>query len=74
MAVVAERRRLAALARAQERLAIALDLPLQRLDAGALMRAVTERLALRTPAAAPPIGFARNKLDQHRLAPANELA
>src|SRR5438270_7034494 len=71
MAVVADWRRIGALARAQQRPPIALDRPFQRLDAGALVRAIAERLGLRATAAAPPIGLARDQFDQHRLAPAD---
>src|SRR2546430_13161864 len=68
VAVVTDRRALGELAGAQQSAAVALDLPFHRLDAGALVRAVAERLALRAAAAAPPIGFAGDQLHQHRLA------
>src|SRR5579862_8557576 len=71
MAIVANRRGLRALAGAQQRAPIALDLPLQRLDAGALVRTIAERLALRAPATAPPIGLTRDELHQDRLAAAD---
>src|SRR3954469_12860259 len=67
MSVVANRRLVGLLARAQERAAIAVDCPLHRLDAGALVRPVAERLALRTPAAAPPVRLAGHQLHQDRL-------
>src|SRR3954453_4662627 len=71
VAAVADRRRLRALAGAQQRAAIAFHLPLQRLDAGSFMRAVAERLALRATAAAPPIGLAGHQFPQHRLTAAD---
>src|SRR5829696_2344405 len=71
MAVVADGRRFGALAGTQQRAAIALHFPLQRLDAGAFMRAVAERLAVGTAAAAPPIGLAGHKFDEHRLTAAD---
>src|ERR1700722_3177359 len=71
MAVVTNRRSLRTFAGAQQSSAVALDLPLQRLDAGALVRAIAERLALRAPAAAPPIGLAGDELDEDRLAAAD---
>src|SRR5262244_672512 len=67
MRVVADRRLLGLLAGAQERAAIALHLPFHRLDAGAFVRAVAERLALRAAAAAPPVGLAGDELHQRRL-------
>src|SRR5262245_55985828 len=70
MAVVAERRGLGALAGAEHHRAVARRLPFQRLEAMALVRAVAERLALRAPATAPPVGFASDHVDNDRLAPA----
>src|SRR5262245_34358094 len=70
VAVVADRRRLGALAGAEHHRAVARRLPFQRLEAVALVRAVAERLALRAPATAPPIGFAGDHVDDDRLAPA----
>src|SRR5262245_38614607 len=67
MGVVADRRLAGLLARAQEGAAVALDRPLHGLDAGALVRAVAERLALRAPAAAPPVRLAGDQLYQDRL-------
>src|SRR5262245_5610430 len=55
MRVVADRRLPGLLAGAQERAPIALHVPFHRLDAGALVRAVAERLALGAAAAAPPV-------------------
>src|SRR5580704_1227381 len=71
MAVIADWRRLGAFAGAQQGASVALDLPFQRFDARALVRAVAEWLALRAPAPAPPIGLAGDKLDQDRLAAAD---
>src|SRR5437870_5567460 len=71
MAVVADRRRLGALAGTQQRPAVALGGPFQGLDAGALVRAIAERVRLRAAAAAPPIGLAGDQFDQHRLTAAD---
>src|SRR5690348_2611076 len=67
MRVVADGRLLGLLASAQQGTAVALDRPFHGLDAGALVRAVAERLALRAAAAAPPVGLASYELDQRRL-------
>src|SRR6266850_2302409 len=67
MAVVADRPARGALAGAEIDHAGALGRPLHRLEAGALVRAVAERLRLGTPAAAPPVGFARLDADEQRL-------
>src|SRR5262249_60004610 len=67
VSVVADRRLAGLLARAQERAAVAVDRPLHGLDAGSLVRAVAERLALRATAAAPPIRLAGDQLHQDRL-------
>src|SRR4051794_3082565 len=71
MAVVADRGCLRLLAGAQQRPAIALGGPFEGLDAGAFVRAVTERLRLRAAAAAPPVGLACDQFDQPRLATAD---
>src|SRR5262245_32471161 len=68
MTIVAERRRLRPLAGAELHRAVARCLPFQRLEAGDLVGAVAERLALGAPAAAPPVALARDHLDQDRLA------
>src|SRR5262245_50458690 len=67
MTVVAERRRLGALAGAEHHRAGARGGPFHRLERGALVRAVAERLALGAPAAAPPVGLALDYVDGDRL-------
>src|SRR5947209_20443798 len=68
MAIVAKRRARAPLAGAEVDHARALGDPFHRLEAGALVRAVAERLRLRTPAAAPPVGLAFLHAQQQRRA------
>src|SRR5215475_2718911 len=72
MAIVAEWRRLRSLAGAELHRAVGRRLPFQRLEAGDLVRAVAERLALGAPAAAPPVALARDHLDKDRLASADQ--
>src|SRR5437762_11677811 len=71
VAVVAEGRVLGALAGAERHRARARRLPFERLEAVALVRAIAERLALGTPAAAPPVALARDHIDRDRLASAD---
>src|SRR5262245_17576174 len=71
MTIVAERRRLGSLAGAELHRAITRRPPVQRLEAGDLMGAVAERLALGAPAAAPPVALACDHLDEDRLASAD---
>src|SRR3954452_11619869 len=71
MAVIAERRARGALAGAEVHHARALGDPFHRLEPGALVRAVAERLRLGAPAAAPPIGLAFLHAEQQRRAAAD---
>src|SRR6188768_828638 len=66
MRVVADRRAGGAFAGAEVDHAGAVRLPFHRLETGALVRTVAERLRLRAPAAAPPIALTRFDADHQR--------
>src|SRR5712671_3919998 len=71
MTVVAERRRLGALASAEHHRARARCLPFHRFEACDFVRAIAERLGLGAAAAAPPIGLARHHIDHDGFGTAN---